>query len=578
MIGVACRTAAGSGQRMRTSMRRTACRTTSCCITTTTSSSTKEYATTFSQLPLMRPESTSIRASMPWMPIRRGEERPSLLLSTRRWMNSSSGKDVDSKTKSSKQTTTTEKEAQTKLEQEDPLTSFDPKAHLDRQLINPMVSRMEKRIKKVVDDLNPGDQLSVIAIACLFIGIFTAPYTIPKMKQSNNTYDELATEDPVDDFAKLARQEWGVVEEGKSAIEVMLRDLMQSKALQEASKEFVLRLLESPEVKQGLNRLIKELWTDLVSDPETVRQVVHLLNIAIQDEKVKKAAQKLVIELVDQPEVKRSLVLLVEGLGKDDSVVLATQDLLTKSAHRSLNDPEILEHTMEFASDIVGDDIVQQSARDALWNTVGHAMRPVTAVVLTTAGVGLILFGVVSIAYSRSSEQEVKLFESALSSLISNASLGIARMVSWPFRFMGSLSTQVTSVIVYPFQAAHRGIDAAISAVHGWFLQLLAAPGYALNSLWAMIVSTAQHVYKKALEKATRAHNSTVELLSSTYSRLVDSVLSTIAKLSTDLQRICWSTGMRAFRSTEALWMKALYKLAELEERIVLSLDRVLGR
>ena len=55
---------------------------------------------------------------------------------------------------------------------------------------------------------------------------------------------------------------------------------------------------------------------------------------------------------------------------------MATQTLLTESAHQALNDPEILDHSMEFATDVVGDDVVQRTSGEALRNTVSYAVRP----------------------------------------------------------------------------------------------------------------------------------------------------------------------------------------------------------
>jgi hypothetical protein len=50
--------------------------------------------------------------------------------------------------------------------------------------------------------------------------------------------------------------------------------------------------------------------------------------------------------------------------------------LLAESAHRTLNDPDILDHSMEFATDVVGDDGVQRTSGEALRHTVSYALRP----------------------------------------------------------------------------------------------------------------------------------------------------------------------------------------------------------
>lgn len=61
---------------------------------------------------------------------------------------------------------------------------------------------------------------------------------------------------------------------------------------------------------------------------------------------------------------------------RDIQVMTATQILLTESAHKTLNDPEILDHSMEFAADVVGDDVVQRTSGEALWNTISYSFRP----------------------------------------------------------------------------------------------------------------------------------------------------------------------------------------------------------
>lgn len=61
-------------------------------------------------------------------------------------------------------------------------------------------------------------------------------------------------------------------------------------------------------------------------------------------------------------------------------VQTATKDLLVESAHNALNDPDILDHSMEFATEVVGDDVVQRTAGEALYNTLSYAVRPALSV------------------------------------------------------------------------------------------------------------------------------------------------------------------------------------------------------
>lgn len=356
----------------------------------------------------------------------------------------------------------------------------------------PIAAQLESRIKKVVNDLALGDQLAVGGIVLLLGLILSAPLVVGQMKKSDSTYEDITGDDPVDNFTTMVRRGWGNDdEENKNPVEYMLRDVMQSKALQQAAQQFVIQIMESTDFKAALNRLIKDLWKDLVEDPETIAQVVKLLQIAIQDPAILKAAQKLVLDLVEEPDVKQALIEMIQKLGNDSQVQSATQTLLTESAHNALNDPEITDHSMEFATDVLGDDIVQRTAGEALRNTVGHAVRPASTIFLTATGVGLIIFGVVAIGYARSSDQEARLFEVAARSLQLNAASGIGRMLTWPGRAAHKVMIASGYYLTYPFvvlqsamvrvgEACSLGVQRAIQSVVQSIAGLLIATRHAV--------------------------------------------------------------------------------------------------
>ena len=306
--------------------------------------------------------------------------------------------------------------------------------------------QLEQRIKMVVNELNLGDQMAVLLIVIFTSILLISPYAMRHMKRAATAEDDyedrLQTDDFVDEFAKLARTEWGTEilpdgadKDSKNVVEVLLKDVFQSTALQHAAQEFVVQILQSERFREAVRHLVKELWSDLVSDPETIAQVVKLLEIAIRNPDIQLAAQDLVLKVfVQEPDVREALIGVIQQLAVDDRVRQAVERLLTDSAHTTLSDPDILEHSMEFATDVVGDDIVQQTAGEALRKSVGHAVRPTTTVLVAAVGVGFLIFGVVAIGYSRSSEQEAVLFESAARLLQSNATLGMMRILTWPLR------------------------------------------------------------------------------------------------------------------------------------------------
>jgi hypothetical protein len=316
---------------------------------------------------------------------------------------------------------------------------------------------LELRLKRVAVELNLGDQLSVIGIAVFTALLLVAPYAAKYMKQHNySEYEIDSSDDPVDQLAKLARHEWGYDDDAASSsksnvVETLLKDLFKSQALQRAAQDFVVQIIQSEQFKNAVSRLVHELWTDLVTDPETLAQIIEVLRRAIADPGIEKAVQNLVLHVfVQEPAVREALIKTIETLGSDERVNKAVITLLTESTHATLNDPEILDHSMEFATDVVGDDIVQRTAGEALRKSVGHAVKPATTVVLSSLGVGLLLFSVLAVGYSRSSEQEAALFESAARSLQSNAAYGIMRIVTWPLRQVERIIELANRVAVSP--------------------------------------------------------------------------------------------------------------------------------
>jgi uncharacterized membrane-anchored protein YjiN (DUF445 family) len=209
------------------------------------------------------------------------------------------------------------------------------------------------------------------------------------MQLSDTDYDELDPEDPVADLATFVRAEFlrdmmgdNYEESGRKmgGLDTLLADLLRSPQIQSAILDLVNNILTSPQFKRACSILLKELWKDLVEEPETLQQVIHLLQNAVQDEAIKDAAVQLVTEVFGDQEVMDEVVDLFQRLGQERKVQVATQELLVQSAHNALNDPEILDHSMEFATDVVGDDVVQQTAGEALYNTLSYAVRPTLSI------------------------------------------------------------------------------------------------------------------------------------------------------------------------------------------------------
>lgn len=463
-------------------------------------------------------------------------------------------------------------------------TSEASSSHATNVVLAEQLEQGIKRVQRAVTDLNVGDQLSVVFIGLLTVLVLIAPYMAQQLKQggTKDLDDFFSSDDAIDDLTKLARTEWGMdgkgtteggdsQQENTNAVEFVFKDVLNSKALQQAAQEFVVRLLESDEVKTALNRLVKHLWDSLVQDPETLAQIIKLLQVAIQNAKVRDAARDLVLDLVDDPDVKDALMNLIQQLSREQQVQQATQGLLTQSAHNALNDPEILDHSMEFATDVLGDDIVQRTAGEALRNTVGHAVRPATSILLTAAGVGLMIFGIVAIGYSRFSEQEVVMFESAARSLQTNAAYGISRIVTWPVRtgraVLGHLGgflsegagsiwqaardfiiSMIKGLVVLPARGVQVGSQKLLAAGHAGvqcIVQAIQASGrYVVDSvcaLWqaaaAAVVDLIVRTLSSARSRTSQAGQQVIDAATRSAERLWNAVCSLVAAVTASVQR-----------------------------------------
>lgn len=238
-----------------------------------------------------------------------------------------------------------------------------------------------------------GRIVGAILVSTAIAAYIISPENVEKMRSSKHEYNEVEVEDDIynrmKDVSDEVRGEITRKILGKELAEMMeaesqtagntadvVADVLNSEALQNAIASLITRVLSSEQFQNACQTLLKNLWSDLVNDPETVAQVVALLNTAIKDEKIKTSFKELVLGLLKDDEVYNELTGLVVKLGEDNEILNATKELLTESAHQALNDPEILDHSMEFATDIVGDNVIQRTSGEALRNTVTYAVRP----------------------------------------------------------------------------------------------------------------------------------------------------------------------------------------------------------
>ena len=171
----------------------------------------------------------------------------------------------------------------------------------------------------------------------------------------------------------------------------LINDVLTSDNIRKRASNIASGVVESEAFQKACSVLVKNLWNDLVNDPETTKQLTTLVYTVLQNERIYTAVKDLLMQLINDDEVYKELTQLVVKIGEEQEVLDATQKLLTKSAHNTLNDRDVLEHSMEFATVVVGDDAVQRTGGDAIWNSFNYAIQPGGNAMLTGAGTLLAL-------------------------------------------------------------------------------------------------------------------------------------------------------------------------------------------
>ncbi|VEU36274.1 unnamed protein product [Pseudo-nitzschia multistriata] len=376
------------------------------------------------------------------------------------------------------------------------------------------VGSAEATIKKAVEELSTGDLLSVYGIVFLIVLIGVMPSLVRRM-QSSDHYDS-KSEDPLLELARMIRGEFlenvnriqediseadgdgdgsdtdaGDAEGRKRSslgLDRIVADLLRSPQIQEAATTLVTKVLQSQQFKAACALLLRELLRDLLDDPDTLDQLVHLLQTAIADEKIREAAIGLATDVFGDDRVLDELVVLVQRLGMEGQVMAATQALLVESAHNALNDPEILDHSMEFATDVVGDDVVQQTAGEALYNTMSYAFRPALSVFLALTGVGLIFVSIS--AFRNLAQTPSDAADRAFLGAIETYTSRLLKVLFLPLDFLVACKDALVAIALFPFRflssSAARAGDlgkALLGAVRDWLFWLVHLPFELLSSV-----------------------------------------------------------------------------------------------
>eukprot|EP00590_Aulacoseira_subarctica_P001324 CAMPEP_0172436322 /NCGR_PEP_ID=MMETSP1064-20121228/71664_1 /TAXON_ID=202472 /ORGANISM="Aulacoseira subarctica , Strain CCAP 1002/5" /LENGTH=261 /DNA_ID=CAMNT_0013184723 /DNA_START=417 /DNA_END=1199 /DNA_ORIENTATION=+ len=248
-------------------------------------------------------------------------------------------------------------------------------------------SSITKRLEIVTDKVrakmhwNLSDFFSVVSAFLLLTGILFGPYVVEKMKKSKNSYEELVLDDEFTNLVHVLKEYHNEVLNNEEAVSSdtnssnpmislvldICKQVINNPDVQQSAQSMILQIIQSPLVQEALQDLSKDTCVKLLQDEQLKQHLVQLLQGVISEKAFQASASNLVVSLFREETFQKELVNLIVRLSENDKVLDATKLLLTESAHKTLVDPEILEHSMEFAADVVGDDFVQRTSGEALW-------------------------------------------------------------------------------------------------------------------------------------------------------------------------------------------------------------------
>eukprot|EP00580_Thalassiosira_gravida_P013208 CAMPEP_0201682352 /NCGR_PEP_ID=MMETSP0494-20130426/51575_1 /ASSEMBLY_ACC=CAM_ASM_000839 /TAXON_ID=420259 /ORGANISM="Thalassiosira gravida, Strain GMp14c1" /LENGTH=530 /DNA_ID=CAMNT_0048166109 /DNA_START=421 /DNA_END=2010 /DNA_ORIENTATION=- len=270
-----------------------------------------------------------------------------------------------------------------------------------------------KTLKELHNYVKTHLSMDIWTINILLLTFIVGPAVWNSMKNSTHTDDDIPVDDPVEHSVKILMDsirntnQPGEMQSSSSSSSFnvnkkvtitspeedakrILTDLLAKENIRTTASRIASNVIESPPFQNACVVLVKNILNDLVNDPETTAQLTTLVTTVLQNEQMYAVVKALVLQLVNDEEVYRELTKLVVKVGGEQEVLDATQQLLTESAHKTLNDPNVLDHSMEFATEVVGDDVVQRTGGEALRNTVGYAVQPSGSAVLTGIGTGIV--------------------------------------------------------------------------------------------------------------------------------------------------------------------------------------------
>ena len=123
-------------------------------------------------------------------------------------------------------------------------------------------------------------------------------------------------------------------------------------------------------------KISKQIVKHVLDDPETTKYVVKVLQKAAKDPETQKSLLELSYWLLEQEPVRQQLVKLTNGVLVDPSFLKESAALGTWISHQVLDDEAVYNHSCDFCMALLSDPTLQQTAGNALWESVKGIVSP----------------------------------------------------------------------------------------------------------------------------------------------------------------------------------------------------------
>ena len=175
-------------------------------------------------------------------------------------------------------------------------------------------------------------------------------------------------------------QDAEVQKKAETLATAVVHTVLNDPSVLKIAARFVGELARDPELQRVAAeegaKISRHIVKQVLDDPETTRYVVKVLQRASKDPETQTALLELSYWLLEQEPVRQQLVKLTNGVMVDPSFLKESAALGTWISHQVLDDEAVYNHSCDFCMAVLSDPTLQQTAGNALWESVKGIVSP----------------------------------------------------------------------------------------------------------------------------------------------------------------------------------------------------------